>query len=118
MSLSELARAAEREDRTPRTETFVEPKTHAPSPRPQAPKTSAEAKGHIGQVSDNGGGSARRDAILSILGSKGPSYIKDISTLVRDVSEKTIQRELGALVQEGKVTRTGERRWTTYAIAA
>jgi DNA-binding transcriptional ArsR family regulator len=69
-----------------------------------------------GQVSDKGG--ARRDAILSVLRTKGPSYIKDISTVVRGVSEKTIQRELQALVESGKVTRTGERRWTTYSLTS
>lgn len=57
---------------------------------------------------------SRREAILSILKSKGPSYIKDISTIIRDVSEKTIQRELQALVLEGTVSKIGERRWTTY----
>jgi hypothetical protein len=58
----------------------------------------------------------RREAILATLRSKGPSFIKDISTVVRDVSEKTIQRELQALVLEGRVTKTGERRWTSYTI--
>ncbi|HRH24536.1 MAG TPA: hypothetical protein PK109_03025 [Candidatus Paceibacterota bacterium] len=71
-------------------------------------------KGHNGDKKDKNG---RRDAILSILKSKGPSYIKDLSILIREVSEKTIQRELQALVAEGKVTRTGERRWTTYTLA-
>jgi DNA-binding transcriptional ArsR family regulator len=66
----------------------------------------------IGQISDKL--LSRREAILSVLTSKGPSYIKDISTVIRDVSEKTIQRELQALVEEGSVSRTGERRWTTY----
>lgn len=75
-------------------------------------KTSPVPQGH---VSDKGTG--RREAILSVLKTKGPSYIKDISTVIRDVSEKTIQRELQALVEAGKVTRTGERRWTTYTIA-
>ncbi len=76
-------------------------------------------KGHIdkGQNGDKKDKNGRRDAILSILKSKGPSYIKDLSILIREVSEKTIQRELQALVLEGKVTRTGERRWTTYAVA-
>lgn len=60
--------------------------------------------------------SDRRDAIRSILERNGPSYIKDISTVIRDVSEKTIQRELQAMVEEGIVLRTGERRWTTYSI--
>lgn len=58
----------------------------------------------------------RKEAILATLRSKGPSYIKDISTVIRDVSEKTIQRELQALVLEGRVVKTGERRWTSYAV--
>lgn len=59
----------------------------------------------------------RRTAIEEVLKAKGPSYIKDISTVIRNVSEKTIQRELQVLVQEGRVTRSGERRWTTYALS-
>ncbi len=59
----------------------------------------------------------RRESILAVLRSKGPSYIKDISMIVRDVSEKTIQRELSALVAEGLVNRKGDRRWTTYEVA-
>lgn len=59
----------------------------------------------------------RQEAILSVLATKGPSYIKDISLVIRDVSEKTIQRELAQLVALGKVSRSGERRWTTYALA-
>lgn len=62
------------------------------------------------------GNSNRRDAVLSVLRSRGASYIKDISTVIRDVSEKTIQRELSALVAEGMVLRKGDRRWTTYEI--
>lgn len=78
-----------------------------------------------GQISDTRigagetkGNSHRRDAVLSVLRSKGASYIKDISTVIRDVSEKTIQRELSALVAEGMVSRKGDRRWTTYEIVA
>lgn len=78
-------------------------------------------KGHIteskGQsVSDTPGRSSRQDSILEVLKEKGPSYIKDISTVIRDVSEKTIQRELQTLVSEGRVERSGERRWTTYTL--
>jgi len=56
----------------------------------------------------------RREAILSVLKNKGPSFIKDISNVIREVSEKTIQRELQTLVLEGRVSKTGERRWTSY----
>lgn len=73
-------------------------------------------KGHLkGQVKDKT--KDRREAIKSILKAKGPSHIKDISTLIRDVSEKTVQRELQALVDSGEVSRKGDRRWTTYALA-
>jgi DeoR/GlpR family transcriptional regulator of sugar metabolism len=46
---------------------------------------------------------------------KGTVYIKDISTILRDVSEKTIQRELQKLVLEGKIAKKGSRRWTEYS---
>lgn len=110
-TLAELAKVA------PSSFTFVS--------EDRAPRTGAVS--HKGQVKDNDGGavsapsvgpaSSRREAIISVLRTKGPSYIKDLSTVIRDVSEKTIQRELAALVSEGVVTRTGERRWTTYALA-
>jgi DNA-binding transcriptional ArsR family regulator len=74
-----------------------------------------ENKGQNGVVKDRGG---RREAILSVLEGKGPSFIKDISTVIRDVSEKTIQRELQNLVLEGVITREGERRWTTYSLTS
>ena len=58
----------------------------------------------------------RQEAILQILRSKGPSYIKDISTLIREVSEKTIQRELQHLVSKGLIQKEGDRRWTRYSV--
>ncbi|HEX5774382.1 MAG TPA: hypothetical protein VFY28_00250 [Candidatus Paceibacterota bacterium] len=90
------------------------------APRPM-PARGEERKGHgdKGQnVLDNSGKASRREAILEVLKGKGPSYIKDISTRIRDVSEKTIQRELQVLVAEGRVSKEGERRWTTYAVRA
>jgi len=80
--------------------------------------TTSGSKGQLkGQIKDTVGKSSRQEAILSVLATKGPSYIKDISLVVREVSEKTIQRELATLVEEGSVERSGERRWTTYALA-
>ena len=60
--------------------------------------------------------SDRSKAILEIISANGPSYIKDISKMFPDVSEKTIQRELSALVQSGALDKKGDRRWTTYSI--
>ncbi len=64
-----------------------------------------------GQIKD------REEAILSIIKNKGQVNIKDISHLIRGVSEKTIQRELVSLTEQGKVVKRGERRWSTYSLA-
>lgn len=70
-------------------------------------------KGHIKDIKDTG---PRRESIIAVLREKGTVYIKDISTAIREVSEKTIQRELQKLVQEGVVVKKGERRWTEYSL--
>ncbi|MHB8660828.1 MAG: hypothetical protein ACYC75_02755 [Minisyncoccota bacterium] len=59
----------------------------------------------------------RREAVLSVIRTKGKASIKDISTLIRGVSEKTIQRELFSLIAAGAVLKQGERRWSTYSLA-
>ena len=59
----------------------------------------------------------RRESILSVVKDKGTASIKDISTLVRGISEKTIQRELSTLIGLGMLKKQGERRWSTYSLA-
>jgi hypothetical protein len=56
----------------------------------------------------------RQDQILSFINGRKSAVIKDISTLFPDVSEKTIQRELGTLVDSGKITKRGSKRWSIY----
>jgi hypothetical protein len=102
-SLAEIAREAPK--RTARI----------PEQKVQRQKPIGQDKGHI---KDTSGKSDRRETIIRVLREKGPSYIKDISTVLREVSEKTIQRELGALVAEGVISREGERRWTRYMAKA
>lgn len=58
----------------------------------------------------------RRSTILAIVKEKGKVSIKDISQEVTGCSEKTIQRELGAMVDEGMLRKEGERRWSRYSI--
>jgi len=58
----------------------------------------------------------RRSTILNVIKDKGNVSIKDISLIVKDCSEKTIQRELSTLMSLGMVERKGERRWSTYSI--
>jgi hypothetical protein len=60
--------------------------------------------------------SDRRDRIKTILEAKKEATIKDISEIITDVSEKTIQRELNAMIEENIVKRQGERRWSKYSI--
>lgn len=59
----------------------------------------------------------RKEAVVSVIRNKGSVSIKDISTMIRGVSEKTIQRELMALIDSGIVRKQGERRWSTYSLA-
>jgi hypothetical protein len=118
-TLAALAKDMSAQPSARRSETAL-PMPHAPraerAQRAEATPSKGQSQGQPRSApSDKANG--RREAILSILKSKGPSYIKDISTVIRDVSEKTIQRELQSLVESGEVTRTGERRWTTYSVA-
>jgi hypothetical protein len=59
----------------------------------------------------------RRATILGILQRKDRINIKDVSAVIKDCSEKTIQRELLALVAQGVLVKEGERRWSTYRLA-
>lgn len=59
----------------------------------------------------------RREAIVSIIKDKKTVNIKDISVILKDISEKTVQRELIALINSGVVIRKGERRWSSYSLA-
>jgi predicted transcriptional regulator len=61
--------------------------------------------------------SSRQTIILSIIKKKGEVTIKDVSEVIKNCSEKTIQRELNSLLSSGVVKRTGERRWSKYSLA-
>lgn len=63
------------------------------------------------------GKSERQTLILSTISSRGESSIKDLTDVIKGCSEKTIQRELIALVDSGSLLKTGERRWSRYSIA-
>lgn len=107
-TLAELARAATARDR------------ERPLPAPVRAEQDMRAEApplYKGHIKDKPAAAPRRAAILSVLESKGTSSIRDIAAMVRDVGEKTIQRELQSLVDEGAVTKSGSRRWTLYALA-
>ena len=74
-------------------------------------------KGRPQRTEMNEGVKDRREAIIAVIKDKKKASIKDISTRIRDISEKTIQRELATLISMGQVTKEGERRWSTYSLS-
>ena len=56
----------------------------------------------------------RQAQILSLINERKSAGIKDIAGLFPETSEKTIQRELGALVASGRITKRGQKRWSVY----
>lgn len=90
------------------SESFA-PQLRSARPLEEMPaKKDENFKGHYKRQSD------RMSLILDIV-RKGKSLsIKQISALIKDCSEKTIQRELQALISKGLVRRVGERRWSVY----
>ena len=58
--------------------------------------------------------SERMSLILDFIRKNKRSSIKDIAAVVKGCSEKTIQRELGSLIERGLVRKVGERRWSVY----
>lgn len=75
-----------------------------PTPRPQVKRLSES-------------GDDREQRIIDVIRQKGDVSIKDISTVIFDVSEKTIQRTLQALIDKGQIIKEGERRWARYKLS-
>lgn len=67
-------------------------------------------------IKNSSAGSDRKSQIVSIVKDKREVSIKDISDIIKDCSEKTIQRELISLVESGVLIKEGERRWSKYRI--
>lgn len=59
----------------------------------------------------------RQSVIINLLKRKKEIMIKDVSPLIEGVSEKTIQRELLAMVKSGLLRKEGEKRWSRYSLA-
>lgn len=58
----------------------------------------------------------REKRIIDVIRDKGTVSIKDISSVIFDVSEKTIQRTLQLLIDKGQIKKEGERRWAKYQL--
>lgn len=91
---------------------------------PQRERTVRKVASHAGVTSETkpatpqapSPDSDRRGRISRILRERGESTIKDISMHIKDCSEKTIQRELNAMIEDNIVKRHGERRWSRYSL--
>ncbi|MEN9649050.1 MAG: hypothetical protein RL094_17 [Candidatus Parcubacteria bacterium] len=59
----------------------------------------------------------RQELIIATIRAKGELSIRDLSLVIKGCSEKTIQRELLALVEANILTKSGERRWSRYSLA-
>ncbi len=84
----------------------------------QGSDTAAVARQSVTTSSTNGQSSVRTQNILEILKTTGSMGIKDICSNLPEYSEKMIQRELLVLVADGRVTKTGLKRWSRYSVAA
>src|SRR3989338_3425442 len=73
-------------------------------------------------VSNNDKRQNRKEMILNFItekrlqGSTDGVMIKDIIGKIKDISEKTLQRELSALVAKGVLKKIGDKRWSRYVI--
>lgn len=56
----------------------------------------------------------RMSLILEFIKKQKGASIKDITGVIKNCSEKTIQRELSALIRNGLIRKVGERRWSQY----
>jgi hypothetical protein len=83
----------------------------------------SEVKNEIASGIQNGNGhnghrrkDLRKNTVLGFIKGHNNVSIKDIIPNITGCSEKTIQRELISLINEGKIKKIGERRWSRYSI--
>lgn len=81
--------------------------------------TGAQEKDNVrkGPIGTRDNMSSRKLAILDVLRDGKKMGIRDIASFVVGVSEKTVQRELAALISDGVLKKEGEKRWSRYFIA-
>ncbi len=63
------------------------------------------------------GAPERQKTLLGFIKSKGPSSVGDLARLLgASISEKTVQRELTKMAENGLLKREGEKRWRRYSV--
>ncbi len=94
---------------------FIKKEEHT-APVQSLPKVSFKEKSTKPVVVRPANGEDRESRIIDVIRDKGVVSIKDISTVIFDVSEKTIQRTLQTLIDKGQIKKEGERRWAKYQL--
>ena len=116
--LSEIGEFREREGAKVRQK--LAPRAYPPTRLERRDRQVFSARLDAGGISDTALDRApepdRKERIKTILRDKGQISIKDISDVIKDVSEKSIQRDLNDMIARGEIVRHGERRWSTYSI--
>lgn len=76
--------------------------------------------GHIGQNHIGQGVNANKNGrevkIFDFLKNNGTKTTGEITSIFTGISEKSVQRELLKMVEEGKLRAEGEKRWRKYGI--
>lgn len=92
--------------------------------RPSA-QTDTKSKGHTKtkgtpdkSVTDMAIHHNRRQSIIKIITQNKSASLSDIRAVIVDVSEKTLQRELVSLIDEGVVLKVGDKRWARYTLVS
>jgi len=91
------------------TETAVGGGHYAPSPTPRD-------RQNFSSTHDSFRRTDRQNTILNLIKKKKEIMIKDITEIIKDCSEKTIQRELNTFIAMGVLKRSGVRRWSKYSL--
>lgn len=59
---------------------------------------------------------ARITTIIDFIHKRKEATVPDIAQVIRNCSNKTLQRDLAGLVGRGVLSKTGEKRWTKYRL--
>lgn len=81
-------------------------------------KGQSSTKESLKTISESTDANERKNKIISILKIRDSITIGEISVDIKNVSEKTIQRDLQSLIDTGVVSRIGERRWSKYKLTS
>lgn len=81
-------------------------------------KTTLEANQNDIQKNNEEETKQRREKIVYIISEKKDVTIKDITDTIKDCSDKTIQRDLNALILTGSIIKVGNKRWSRYVLAS